>query len=39
LDRDVERRHGLVEHDEIGVQRERTRDADPLALPAENSCG
>ena len=34
LDRDVERRDGLVGHDEVGVDGESARDADSLALPA-----
>ena len=34
LDRDVERRHRLVGDDEVGVDRERARDADALALAA-----
>ena len=34
LDRDVERRHGLVEHDEPRLDRERPRHADALALAA-----
>ena len=34
LDRDVERRDGLVEHHHLRVQRERARDADPLPLTA-----
>src|SRR5438552_18333151 len=34
LHRDVERARGLVEHDELGVERERARDADALALAA-----
>ena len=34
LDRDVERRHGLVADDELRVQRERPRDPDPLPLAA-----
>ena len=34
LDRHVERRDGLVEHDQLRVERERARDADPLALAA-----
>src|SRR5437762_2844250 len=33
-DRDVERRHGLVEHDELRGERERARDRDPLPLAA-----
>ncbi len=34
LDRDVERRHGLVEHDQLGIERERAGDADALPLTA-----
>ena len=34
LDRDVERGDRLVGDDQLRVQRERARDADPLALPA-----
>src|SRR5205085_1608775 len=34
LDRDVERRDGLVGDDEVRVERERTREADPLPLAA-----
>ena len=34
LDRNVERRDRLVGDDELGVHRERPRDADALALPA-----
>ena len=34
LDRDVERRDRLVGDDEVGVERERARDADALALAA-----
>ena len=34
LDRDVERRDRLVADDQLRRERERTRDADPLALPA-----
>ena len=34
LDRDVERRDGLVGDDEVRVDGERTREADSLALPA-----
>ena len=33
-DRHVERRHRLVGDDELRVQRQRTGDADPLALAA-----
>ena len=33
-DRDVERGHRLVEDDQLRVERERTRDADALPLPA-----
>ena len=33
-DRDVEGAHGLVKDDELGIERERTGDADALALPA-----
>src|SRR6266568_1223443 len=32
LDRDVERAHGLVEHEELRLDGERARDADALAL-------
>jgi hypothetical protein len=38
LDRDVQRRHRLVGHD-LGLERQRARDGDALALAAENSCG
>ena len=34
LDRDVERRHGLVAHDQLRRERERARDADALPLAA-----
>ncbi len=34
LDGDVERRDGLVADDEVGVERERAREADALALAA-----
>ena len=34
LDRDVERGDGLVEHDDVGLERERPRDPDALALAA-----
>ena len=34
LDRDVQGRHRLVEHDQRRVQRQRARDADPLPLAA-----
>ena len=34
LNRDVERRHGLVAHDEARLDRERTRDPDALPLAA-----
>ena len=34
LDRDVERRDGLVGDDELGLQRDGARDADALALAA-----
>jgi hypothetical protein len=34
LDRDVECRHRLVEHDQLRFHRERTGDPDPLALSA-----
>ena len=34
LDRDVERRDGLVADDEVGVERERAREPDALALAA-----
>ena len=34
LDRDVERGHGLVADDQLGVQRERPGEADPLPLTA-----
>ena len=34
LDRHVERGHWLVEHEQVGVEREGARDADALALPA-----
>lgn len=36
LDRDVERRHRLVADDEVGLEGERTGDADPLPLPARH---
>jgi hypothetical protein len=32
LDRDVERGHGLVAHDQLRAERERPRDPDPLTL-------
>ena len=34
LDRHVERGHRLVEHEQVGVERERPGDADALALTA-----
>jgi hypothetical protein len=34
LDRDIERRHGLVGDDHLRLQGEGAGDADPLALPA-----
>src|SRR5687768_2307253 len=34
LDRNVESRYRLIEHDEAWLYRKRTRDADALALPA-----
>ena len=34
LDADVERRHRLVEHEQVGADGERPGDADALALPA-----
>ena len=34
LNRDVERGYGLVADDQLGVQRERPGEADPLALAA-----
>ena len=34
LDRHVERRHRLVTHDQLGSERERASDPDPLALAA-----
>ena len=34
LDRHVERRHRLVEHEQLGLERERPGDADALALTA-----
>jgi hypothetical protein len=34
LDRDVERRDGLVGDQQFGLHRQRPRDADPLALAA-----
>src|SRR4051812_28815337 len=34
LNGQVERRDGLVRHDELRAQRDRARDADALALPA-----
>ena len=34
LDRDVQRRHRLVEQDQLRVHRQRARDPDPLALAA-----
>ena len=37
LDRDVERRNRLVEDEQVGVQRQRARDADALALPARET--
>ena len=34
LNRDVERRHGLIRDDEVRVERERPRKADALSLAA-----
>ena len=34
LDRDVERRDGLVGDDQLRIERERAGEADALALPA-----
>ncbi len=34
LDRDVERRHRLIADDQLGIERQRAGDADPLALAA-----
>src|SRR5436309_2502074 len=34
LNRYVERRHRLIAHDKLRIERKRPRDADPLALPA-----
>ena len=34
LNRDVERRHRFVGDDEVGIDRDRAREADPLALTA-----
>ena len=34
LDGDVERRHGLIGHQQLGVERERAGDADALTLAA-----
>ena len=39
LDRDVERRDRLVADDQLGMQRERARDADALALTAGEVAG
>jgi hypothetical protein len=39
LDRDVERRDGLVGDDQLRGRRERPRDPDPLALPAGELVG
>ena len=39
LDRDVERRDGLVGHQELGVERQRAGDADALALAAGELVG
>ena len=39
LDRHVERRHGLVEHDQLGLEGQRPGDADALALPAGELVG
>ena len=39
LDADVERRHGLVESDQLGPERERAGDADALALTARELMG
>ena len=39
LDRDVERRDRLVEHDHLRVERECARDADSLSLPARELVG
>src|SRR5581483_9722866 len=32
LDGDIERRYGLVEHDQLGIDRQRSSNSDPLAL-------
>jgi len=34
LHRDVERGNGLVQHDQLRLERQRARHADPLALAA-----
>src|SRR5262249_33271962 len=34
LDRDVQRGHGFVAHDQVGLHCKRTADRDPLGLPA-----
>ena len=39
LDGDVERGHGLVAHDELGLRREGPRDVDALPLPARELVG
>ena len=39
LDRDVQRRHRLVGDDEAWIQRERSREADALALAAGELVG
>ena len=39
LDRHVECRHGLVAHDEVGVEGHGAGDADALALPTRDSWG
>ena len=39
LNRDVERRHGLVRDDEVRIQSDRPREPDPLALTSRELVG
>ena len=39
LNRDIERRNGFICHNQFGSQRQRTSDADALALPPLNAYG
>src|SRR5438876_1293984 len=39
LDRDVERRDGLVRDDDVGIARQRARDRDPLLLASRQLAG